>query len=131
MNHPILKGQHIDGFWFFFEVDNLKIAAHSTVWSKYKESIYVNDELVSEKMSLSGQGSHIFNKNDTDYQVDFKINNLMRGELTCELYRDDKLIAAESDAFYEKKIFKKSVLIPTAIAFLIGFIVSVTIVNFG
>lgn len=116
------------GFWFFFEIDGLKIAAQTTVWSTYKESIYVNDELVSTKRSLRGSGTHRFVVNGKTYQVSFKVMSVWEGELVCELYEAGNLISTKSSALYNDNQLKE-LIIGIATAFIISFVFSFLITS--
>jgi seryl-tRNA synthetase len=88
-----------NGYWFFFDIEGHQIAANGVMSGK--ESVYVNDELVSKKWSFFGT-KHYFKINNTDYLIDFEMASQFRGEVQCRLFKEGTLIATELKAFYNK-----------------------------
>jgi hypothetical protein len=120
------KGSRSDstkGFWFFFDVEDTKIAAQTTVWSNFRESIYVNDEQVSSQLSLRGHGTHEFNHAGSNYAVSFKVVNVWNGEIICELYRENNLISSKRTALYDNQQHQE-LIIGVLTAFVISFVFS-------
>lgn len=120
-----------NGYWFYFEVDGLEIAAHGSAYSGM-ETVYINDNPVSEKRNLcSTNGTHTFQHQGKEYKVIFEMTSILRGELVCKLYIAGKLHAEQTKAYIESsakgaKIFLKSfltfVVIGGGVGFLLGYL---------
>jgi hypothetical protein len=110
-----------NGYWFFFEDDGNKIAMHGSAISG-KETIYVNDEVVSETRNYKFKSDHLFEINGVEYNVEFKMKSMLKGELLCSLYRENKLLTTESKAYFQKD--NKTILLTSLGA---GFLVGLTI----
>ncbi|WP_235312412.1 hypothetical protein [Paraglaciecola algarum] len=120
-----------NGYWFYFEVDGLDIAAHGSAYSGL-EIVYINDNPVSEKRNLfSTNGTHVFQHQGKEYKVIFETTSILRGELICKLYIDGKSYAEQTKAYVESsakgaKTFLKSfltfVVIGGGVGFLVGYL---------
>ncbi|WP_285163414.1 hypothetical protein [Shewanella goraebulensis] len=122
-----------NGYWFYFEVDGLEIAAHGSAYSG-RETIYINDNPVSDKRNLfSTKGSHSFHYQGKGYKVVFNMTSILRGELVCQLYIDNDLHAEQTKAYIESaskcvidllKVFGLFLVAGFFVGSLIGFLVN-------
>ncbi len=90
------------GYWFFFDIDGKKVAAHGSSWSG-RELVFIDDELVSDKRNYRFNSEHKFKIGERDCRLQFKVTNWLTGELVCSLFEEDALLATASKAFYENK----------------------------
>ena len=90
-----------DGYWFYFDVDNIQIAAWGSAWSG-KEVVYLNDDPVSECRNIGRNSEHSFTHAGHSYRVEYNVTSMMRGEIHALLYRDGELFAEQSQAYVEK-----------------------------
>jgi hypothetical protein len=117
-----------NGYWFFFEDDNNKIAMHGSAISG-KETIYVNDEVVSETRNYRFKSEHLFKIKGVKYKVEFKVKNMLKGELVCRLFREDKLLKTETKAYFQKD--NKTILITSlATGFITGLVIAFVFLKF-
>lgn len=92
----------IDGYWFYFQDEGTDIAVHGSAWSG-KETVYVNDNPVSDKRALlSCVSEHEFTHGAHDYKVRYEVTSLMCGALECSLFKDGTLLASQKKAYIEK-----------------------------
>ncbi|GIU11250.1 MULTISPECIES: hypothetical protein [unclassified Shewanella] len=91
-----------NGYWYYFNDQDVRITAHGSGYSG-KETIYVNDEVVSDKRNLVKMNScHKFCHLGNDYEVRFKVTSLMKATVECSLYRNNQHLATETKAFLSK-----------------------------
>ncbi|QLG89295.1 hypothetical protein HQ393_14155 [Chitinibacter bivalviorum] len=79
------------GSWFVFQIRNNTIRA----WCSHKsglERIYLNEKIISERRGLKRISEHIFNLEDHEINVTFKVISIFQGTLECTLYEDGRLI---------------------------------------
>jgi len=76
-----------DGYHFYFDIDDDLIHAHGSAKSG-KESIYVNDKLVTSKRSFRRKSCHTFKIANCNYEIEFYMANLSTGELHCTLIKN-------------------------------------------
>ena len=107
-----------NGYYFYFEFNGLSFRAGGSSFSG-KETVYVNDELVSNKRSQSTLSEHEFSLNGDNYKLEFEVLDKIKGELACRLYCNDKLV--KLFAARPKRLFL------TKPAFAISFIVALLI----
>ena len=96
--------QHVtinNGYWYYFNDQELRITAHGSGYSG-KETVYLNDEVVSDKRNLGMRSSHKFRHQDNNYEVRFEVTSLLKGGVECSLYRNGQHIATETKAFLDK-----------------------------
>ena len=79
-----------DGYSFTFEIDGIVIRACGSGFSG-KESVFLDDELVSETRTHKTTSAHEFTCGNIDYRVEFEVINMIKGQLACRLYRNDIL----------------------------------------
>jgi len=92
----------INGYWYYFEVDGLEIAAHSSAFSG-KQTIYINDNPVSENGSIfTTINRHLFQHNGKHYKIIFSETNLVHSEVVCKLYVGGKLDSVQTKAYLER-----------------------------
>ncbi len=113
------KASILKGYWFYFQDGDIDIAAFGSGFSG-KETIYLNDNPVSEARSFGRRSSHSFQHNGKQYQVVFNVTSMMKGELECELYIDGKLHSKEIKA-YITSVNPKTLALKVGMFFVIGF----------
>jgi hypothetical protein len=110
VSKPAIK----NGYKFQFEFNGLSFRAGGSSTTG-KEYVYVNDELISEKRSMSKLSEHLFSINDHHYKVEFDVLDKAKGELACRLYCDDKLVklfaARPKRLFITKPLFAVSIIV--------------------
>lgn len=79
-----LKG----GYEFYFYDAGYEILAHGSSWSG-KETIFVNGNEVSNFRNLGRHSLHPFEIGADQYEVEFNMVSMMRGELHCTLVKND------------------------------------------
>ena len=79
------------GLYFVFKMDDITVKAKGSAFMG-KESVYFNDELVSERKSLNKVSKHPFEKEGKKYEVIFYMPNIRKGQLECLLFQDGQLI---------------------------------------
>ncbi len=90
------------GYWFYFEVNGIEIAAHGSAYSG-KETIYVNDNPVSEQRNLFNVSTtHTFKHSGKQYQVTFQVSNVFTGKVECNLFEEGQLQATQNKAFIDQ-----------------------------
>ena len=103
-----------NGYDFQFEFNGLSFRAGGSS-ATGKEYVYVNDELVSEKRSMSVLSEHEFSLNNHNYKVEFEVLDKLKGELACRLYCDGKMVklfaASPKRLFITKPLFAISVIV--------------------
>jgi len=87
-----------DGFWFFFEDDGIEIAVNASTFSG-KETVYVNDNPVSEKRSYAVLSLHNFQYKGKHYRVKFDVINILTQKVECSLAINGKVQFTESKAY--------------------------------
>ncbi|MCL1147474.1 hypothetical protein AB4298_06370 [Shewanella sp. 10N.261.52.F9] len=90
-----------NGYWYYFNDQDVRITAHGSGYSG-KETIYLNDEVITEKRSFGMRSSHQFCHLGSDYEVRFKVTSLFKGTVECSLYRSGEHLATETKAFLDK-----------------------------
>lgn len=98
-----------DGYWFVFEDGEEEIAANGSVWNG-KEWVYFNDQLVSEKRNATSRTTeHEFTIGKDRYKLVFYMKSLMKAELECTLYKNDKQIGHDIRKPVKSGNFKKTI----------------------
>ena len=87
-----------DGFWFFFEDEGIEIAANASTFSG-KETVYVNDNPVSEKRSYGVLSLHNFQYKGKHYRVKFDVVNIWTQKVQCSLSINGKVQFTETKAY--------------------------------
>ncbi len=77
------KGSFKEGIWFVFQHLGFTIVAGGKI--NGKEFVYVNGELVSEKRSIKTNSKHHFSYSNSNYSVNFKVNNMFTSNMDCSL----------------------------------------------
>ena len=108
-----------DGYWFYFNTDDVQIAAWGSAWSG-KEIVYLNDDPVSEGRSLGTSSEHTFTHAGHEYRLEYKVTSMMRGEIHALLYKDDALFAEQSLAYIAKGKGGWKSFLKTFLTFFIG-----------
>jgi hypothetical protein len=113
-DNPVSKSVIRNGYNFHFEFDGLSFRAGGSSVSG-KENVYVNDELVSSKRSMTTLSEHKFSVNGNNYKLEFEVLDKSKGELACRLYCEDKLVklfaARPKRLFITKPLFAISVIV--------------------
>ncbi|WP_339721180.1 hypothetical protein [uncultured Paraglaciecola sp.] len=87
-----------EGFWFFFEDEGIEITANASTFSG-KETVYVNDNPVSEKRSYGTLSLHNFQYNGKHYRVKFDVLNIWTQKVECTLSIDGTVQFTETKAY--------------------------------
>ncbi|ABZ74927.1 hypothetical protein Shal_0351 [Shewanella halifaxensis HAW-EB4] len=87
-----------NGYWYYFNDEEVRITAHGSGFTG-KETIYVNDELITEKRNLGMKSAHEFCYLGNDYQVTFEVSSLLTATVVCTLYKNGKYMATETKAY--------------------------------
>ncbi len=107
---PVIR----NGYDFQFEFNGLSFRAGGSS-ATGKEYVYVNDELISEKRSMSKLSEHPFAINNHNYKVEFDVLDKAKGELACRLYCEGKMVklfaAHPKRLFITKPLFAISVFV--------------------
>lgn len=109
-----------NGFWFYFDHEGMQIAAHGSALSG-KETIFVDSEIVSAKRSFSRSSHHDFTHNGHNYQVIFFMESILKGILSCSLYKDGELVSTTSKSYPMKPFNWKSFWLALAAGFIVGY----------
>jgi len=86
------------GFWFFFEDDEIEIAVNVSAFSG-KETVYVNDNPVSERRSYGFLSLHNFQYKGKHYRVKCDVINIWTQKIECSLSINGKLQFTETKAY--------------------------------
>jgi hypothetical protein len=87
-----------DGFWFFFEDKEIEIAANASTFSG-KETVYVNDNPVSEKRNYGTLSLHNVQYMGKHYRLKFDVINIWTQKIECSLSIDGKIQFTETKAY--------------------------------
>jgi hypothetical protein len=113
-HHAVSKPVIRNGYDFRFEFNGLSFRAGGSSVSG-KETIYVNDELVSSHRSMSTLSEHEFSIDGNNYKLEFEVLDKSKGELACRLYCEDKMVklfaAHPKRLFITKPLFGISVIV--------------------
>lgn len=93
------KASYRDGYWFHFEDGENDITVNASAISG-RERIYVNDELVSDKVRWKLKSHHDIDYQGVPYQVRFKVTDILGGKLECAVSKGGTEIEAKTIAFY-------------------------------
>lgn len=109
------------GYWFYFDDEGTQIAAHGSALSG-KEAVFIDGEIASTKRSFSRKSTHDFQYQEHYYQVVFFMESMLKGTLSCSLYKDGNLVSATKKSYTTKNFPLKSFLIGTAIGAVFGYL---------
>ena len=76
-----------DGYEFYFFDAGYEIFAHGSSWSG-KETVFLNDKEVSSIRNFGRRSVHHFNIEQDQYELEFNMVKMMRGELHCTLIKN-------------------------------------------
>ena len=76
-----------DGFTFDFNDDGRLISVFGSAWTG-KESVSFNGQVVAEKRSYTRKSVIEFTIEEDDYEVEFNMVDMLRGELHCTLIKN-------------------------------------------
>jgi len=108
-----------NGYWYYFEDAGVRVTAHGSGYSG-QETVYVNDEVVSDKRNLGMKSSHEFCHMGNDYEVRFQVTNLLTATVACALYKNGEYVTTETKAY--RNMDGKSALKPISLFFVAGLI---------
>ena len=133
IEQPSITSSFLKGIVFNFSDGNNKIKVVSSMKSG-RETVYFNDEKVSEKRSMKRQSQHKIVINGTVYEVEFNVTSLLDGIIKCTLIKDDVHLKTLTYNYVEEiqgkspNKSKKSALISltlwTICGFFIGFVLA-------
>jgi hypothetical protein len=111
-----------NGFWFYFSHNNHEFAAHASGVSG-RESIYIDDSKVSEKISWRFRSAHEFNHDGHHYRIEFNLKSAWRGQLVCHFYVDGILLeTTEFGMAVNSKVGWTSIVILFVIGMVFGYL---------
>jgi len=110
------------GAWFYFQDGVDSIVLHGSSWSG-KETVYFNDDPVSELRNLDLESAHAFTMNGQKYEVRLNMTSIWRGELLVRLFKNEKLVGEQRKAFFKEKQAKKILAFSTLAGLLTGVLV--------
>lgn len=87
-----------NGYWFYFRDENRQFAIHGSGYSG-KESVYLNDQLISSLRNYRRHSQHQFNVAQDNYRVEFNVTSILKGEIVCSLYKNEQLLETETKAY--------------------------------
>ena len=76
------------GYNFEFAQDENSIKVHGSAKSG-KEQVFFDNKLVVEKRSFGFKSYLSFHENNHHYEIEFKVANILTGEVHCTLIKDD------------------------------------------
>ncbi|WP_111979452.1 hypothetical protein [Algibacillus agarilyticus] len=82
-----------------------------------KESVIVNDQVVSESKNYKKHSTHQFEYNEKNYTIELIVNSLIKGDVTCNFSVENKLITAYKLNYIKKKTNN---IIPLFVLLLVG-----------
>jgi len=77
-----------DGFSYDFEDAGHVIHVHCSSISG-KESIYLDGDLIASKRSFKRKSSMTFNIGEDNYEIEFNVVDMLKGETHCTLIKND------------------------------------------
>jgi len=110
-----------NGYWFYFDDEGTQIAAHGSALSG-KETVYVDREIASTKRSYKRTSTHDFQYKGHNYQVVFFMESMLKGTLSCSLYKDGKPLSTTRKSYSIKSFGWKIFFISMAIGAAFGYI---------
>jgi hypothetical protein len=109
-----------DGFNFDFEDAGHVINVHCSSVSG-KESIYLDGELVASKRSYRRKSSIKFAIDENNYEVEFNVVDMLKGETHCTLIKNDVHVKTIKKALLMKyQLTAKSTWIVVFLIFVFG-----------
>ena len=85
------QGNIRSGLWFVFPLTNHTIRAWGSLITGM-ECIYLDEDIVSEHRSMGKTSQHEFDALNSKWKIEFKTISLLRGQLQCTLFQDNKKI---------------------------------------
>lgn len=85
---PPLKWSFSKGISFYFRDDDNEIIANGSLFTGH-EAIYLNSKKVSGKRSFSKESLHQFSSETSRYEIEYKTESILKGNLTCTLIKDN------------------------------------------
>lgn len=87
-----------NGYWFYFNDEDRHFAVHGSGYSG-KETVYLNDELVSSTRNYRTVSRHQFEIGSDRYRVEYHVTSILRGEINCSLYKNGRCLHRETKAY--------------------------------
>jgi hypothetical protein len=82
------------GMTSYFDIDGVTITLWASAWTG-RETVHVDDRLVSDRRSFSRETWHEFSHGGRQYRLKVRVVSLLHGGLRCELYRDGALVDSD------------------------------------
>lgn len=108
------------GYWFYFDDKGTQIAAHGSALSG-KETVFIDGEIASTKRSLSRKSTHDFQYKGHNYQIVFFMGSVLKGTLSCSLYKEGELVTATTKSYSTQTFRWKIFFAAMAVGALCGF----------
>lgn len=119
-----------DGYHFDFEDVGHVIDVRCSSFSG-KESIYLDDQLIASKRSFKRKSSMSFTIGENNYEIEFNVVNMFRGEVHCTLIKNDVHVKTIKKALLMKyQLSGKNAWLKIFTCFLIGAICGYVSVRF-
>jgi len=119
-----------DGAIFRFIIDDNEILYKCSPFSG-RETVELNNEMVSETKNFKLRSSHNFTINSNMYEISFESKNLLKGDSECTLKSEGKIIQAYRLQYIKPP--KPSVIIrilPIILGLLVGIGISFKLIPF-
>lgn len=87
-----------NGYWFYFHDEGTPITAFGSALSG-RERIFIGEELISSQRSWNFNTCHKFTHNGSDYEIEFRTTNWLKGELVCSLKKNGVLLDTATKAY--------------------------------
>ena len=117
-----------NGYWFYFQYEGVEIAVHNS-WLG-KETVYINDNPVSEKRSfLNSSSKHQFRHNGKEYEVEITTTSYLRFAIECRLMVDGQLQSRQNKAYIIEKLTTRDWFFKVIPFFIIGWILGSLVAN--
>ena len=101
MMNDDIKPNYRNGWWFFFELNGQQITHHSSALSG-RERIWVNDDLVINRIGWGMFNTHEFDVGGTTVKLKSGFTrpfHIFTSRLDAELWQNDELISRQSSQF--------------------------------
>lgn len=122
-----------EGYWFYLTgtepgTDEPRIVAFGSALTG-RETVFVDDEIVSSQRSFSRRSTHQFVHDGHSYEVAFNMESIKTGKLVCRLTKDGQLVTETSKSYATTPFDKKTFLLALAAGALFGFFLARFLLN--
>lgn len=90
------------GMTFAFSHDKNRIVLKASALTG-REAVYINEQLVSEARNIKTHSVHEFTYQGIAYQVGLKVDNILKGKMTCTLNANGHQITSYQLHYHKRK----------------------------